>query len=148
MAEAAEAWNMDRTTILRIRTVAKQGPLDALAAPRPGVMAARRDVELDQPVPTRRASARQSRGWRSSPPHGYLNPPPQVVDPALQITARRSFPHIIAAGLSRRIPRVDAGLPHPRVDRLPDIRQRATSRCAPCVGRHCDSLRPAGVLIG
>lgn len=47
MAEAAEAWKVDRTTILRIRTVAKQGALDALAASRPGVKAAQRDAELD-----------------------------------------------------------------------------------------------------
>ena len=38
---------MDRTTILRIRTVAKQGALDALAASRPGVKAAQLDAELD-----------------------------------------------------------------------------------------------------
>jgi transposase-like protein len=47
MAEAAEAWKVDRTTILRIRTVAKQGALDALSASRPGVKAAQRDSELD-----------------------------------------------------------------------------------------------------
>jgi len=44
MAEAAEAWKVDRTTILRIRT---QGALDALSASRPGLKAAQRDVELD-----------------------------------------------------------------------------------------------------
>ncbi|MGH3849965.1 MAG: hypothetical protein ACRDRT_09725 [Pseudonocardiaceae bacterium] len=47
MAEAAEAWKVDRTTVLRIRTVAKQGALDALSASRPGVKAAQRDSELD-----------------------------------------------------------------------------------------------------
>jgi transposase len=47
MAEAAETWKVDRTTILRIRTVAKQGALDALAASRPGVKTAQRDAELD-----------------------------------------------------------------------------------------------------
>jgi transposase-like protein len=47
MAEAAEAWKVDRTTILRIRTVAKQGALDALSASRPGLKSAQRDVELD-----------------------------------------------------------------------------------------------------
>jgi len=31
MAEAAEAWKVDRSTIMRIRTVAKEGALEALA---------------------------------------------------------------------------------------------------------------------
>ncbi len=47
MAEAADAWKVDRTTILRILTVAKQGALDALAPSRPGMKSAQRDAELD-----------------------------------------------------------------------------------------------------
>ncbi len=46
MAEAAEAWKVDRTTVLRIRTVAKQGAQEALSASRPG-KSAQRDVEFD-----------------------------------------------------------------------------------------------------
>lgn len=46
MAEAAESWKVDRSTVLRIRTVAKQGALDALAASRPG-KSVQRDHELD-----------------------------------------------------------------------------------------------------
>lgn len=34
MAEAAEAWQVDRGTIMRIRTVAKEGALHALASSR------------------------------------------------------------------------------------------------------------------
>ena len=37
IAQAADAAGVDRSTILKLRTVAKQGALDALAASRPGV---------------------------------------------------------------------------------------------------------------
>lgn len=47
MAEAAAAWQVDRSTIMRIRTVAKEGALAALAASRPGVKARERDYELE-----------------------------------------------------------------------------------------------------
>jgi len=47
MAEAAEQWQVDRSTIMRIRTVAKEGALEALASSRPGVKAAQRDYELE-----------------------------------------------------------------------------------------------------
>jgi transposase len=46
MAEAAAQWQVDRSTILRIRTVAKEGALAALAESRPGVRARERDYEL------------------------------------------------------------------------------------------------------
>ena len=46
MAEAAW-WQVDRSTILRIRTVAKDGALAALAASRPGKQARERDHELE-----------------------------------------------------------------------------------------------------
>ncbi len=45
--EAADAWQVDRSTIMRIRTVAKQGALDALSSSRPGRPAAERDFELE-----------------------------------------------------------------------------------------------------
>lgn len=47
IAEAAEQQQVDRSTILRIRTVAKEGALAALAASKPGVQAAQRDYELE-----------------------------------------------------------------------------------------------------
>lgn len=47
MAEAAEKWGVDRGVILRIRTVAKEGALAALASSRPGRKAAERDFELE-----------------------------------------------------------------------------------------------------
>jgi transposase len=47
IAEAADAHRVDRSTIMRIRTVAKDGALAALAESRPGVKARERDVELE-----------------------------------------------------------------------------------------------------
>jgi transposase len=47
IAEAAEAQHVDRSTIMRIRTVAKEGALAALAASKPGVAARARDYELE-----------------------------------------------------------------------------------------------------
>ncbi len=47
MAEAAEAWQVDRATIMRIRTVAKEGALEALARSRPGPRSKERDFELE-----------------------------------------------------------------------------------------------------
>lgn len=47
IAEAAEQHQVDRSTILRIRTVAKEGALAALAASKPGVQARERDYELE-----------------------------------------------------------------------------------------------------
>lgn len=47
MAEAAAQWQVDRSTIVRIRTVAKEGALAALAASRPGVKSRERDYELE-----------------------------------------------------------------------------------------------------
>lgn len=48
IAEAATAAQVDRSTIMRIRTVAKEGALAALAASKPGVGARERDYELEQ----------------------------------------------------------------------------------------------------
>ena len=47
IAEAADRYGVDRSTIMRLRTVAKDGALVALAESRPGVQAAKRDLELD-----------------------------------------------------------------------------------------------------
>jgi transposase len=48
IAEAATTAQVDRSTIMRIRTVAKEGALAALAASKPGVGAKERDYELEQ----------------------------------------------------------------------------------------------------
>ena len=45
--EAADRYGVDRSTIMRLRTVAKDGALQARANSKPGVAAARRDVELE-----------------------------------------------------------------------------------------------------
>ena len=47
IAEAADRYGVDRATIMRLRTVAKDGAIQALAESRPGVAAVRRDVELE-----------------------------------------------------------------------------------------------------
>lgn len=47
MMEAAERWQVDRSTIMRIRTVAKEGALEALSTSRPGRRASERDFELE-----------------------------------------------------------------------------------------------------
>lgn len=47
IAEAAAAEHVDRSTIMRIRTVAKEGALAALAASKPGVAGRQRDYELE-----------------------------------------------------------------------------------------------------
>jgi transposase-like protein len=47
IAEAAAAQHVDRSTIMRIRTVAKEGALAALAESKPGVKARQRDWELE-----------------------------------------------------------------------------------------------------
>ena len=47
MAEAAATHQVDRSTVVRIREVAKEGALAALSESRPGVRAQARDVELE-----------------------------------------------------------------------------------------------------
>ena len=48
VAEVAAAQQVDRSTIMRIKQVAKDGALAALAASRPGVKGRERDFELEQ----------------------------------------------------------------------------------------------------
>src|SRR5919202_390760 len=45
IGEAADRFEVDRSTIMRLRTVAKDGALAALADSKPGVVAAKRDLE-------------------------------------------------------------------------------------------------------
>jgi transposase len=47
IGEAADRLGVDRSTIMRLRTVAKDGALAALAESKPGVRQARRDLELE-----------------------------------------------------------------------------------------------------
>ena len=47
IGEAADQLGVDRSTIMRLRTVAKDGALQALAESRPGVQPGRRDLELE-----------------------------------------------------------------------------------------------------
>jgi transposase len=47
ISEAADRLGVDRSTIMRLRTVAKDGALQALADSKPGVAQAKRDLELD-----------------------------------------------------------------------------------------------------
>ena len=47
IAEAASAQQVDRSTIMRIKQVAKDGALVALAASKPGVTGRQRDYELE-----------------------------------------------------------------------------------------------------
>ncbi len=48
IAQAAVSAGVDRSTILRVRTVAKEGALAALAASKPGVGKSARDMELEE----------------------------------------------------------------------------------------------------
>ena len=48
IAQAAAAAAVDRSTIIRVRQVAKEGALGALAASKPGVGKTTRDVELEE----------------------------------------------------------------------------------------------------
>lgn len=47
VAQAAEAAQVDRSTVMRIRQVAKEGALAALAESRPGLAGEARDFELE-----------------------------------------------------------------------------------------------------
>jgi transposase len=47
IGEAADRMGVDRSTIMRLRTVAKDGALQALAESRPGIQQAKRDLELE-----------------------------------------------------------------------------------------------------
>ena len=47
ISEAADRFGVDRSTIMRLRQVAKDGALAALAESKPGVQQARRDLELE-----------------------------------------------------------------------------------------------------
>ena len=47
VGEAADRARVDRSTIAKLREVARQGPLDALARSRPGRRDKQRDVELE-----------------------------------------------------------------------------------------------------
>src|SRR5215213_2399130 len=64
IGEAADRFEVDRSTIMRLRTVAKDGARAALADSKAGVAAARRDVELEA---ARAEAARLAEALRSWP---------------------------------------------------------------------------------
>jgi transposase len=64
--EAAERFGVDRSTVMRIRQVAKQGALEALAASKPGVRQPARTRSWPRPGPRSPGWARRSRSRRSS----------------------------------------------------------------------------------
>ena len=47
ISEAADRFEVDRSTIMRIREVARQGALEALATSKPGMQPTKRDLELE-----------------------------------------------------------------------------------------------------
>jgi transposase len=47
IAEVADRYGVDRSTIMRLRAVAKDGAIQALASSKPGVPQAKREVELE-----------------------------------------------------------------------------------------------------
>lgn len=63
MAQAAAAAGVDRSTVLRIRQVAKEGALAALAESRPGLRAGNRDAEPARRKRRSRTCRRRSRKW-------------------------------------------------------------------------------------
>src|SRR5437763_16201901 len=63
MMEAAEAWQVDRSTIMRIRTVAKEGALEALASSARGGRRPSGTSSWRRPGPMPPAWARRSRRW-------------------------------------------------------------------------------------
>jgi transposase len=65
-SEAAERFGIDRSTVMRIRQVAKQGALEALAASKPGVRQARETRSWLRPGRRYSGWARRSRSRRSS----------------------------------------------------------------------------------
>jgi hypothetical protein len=73
MTEAALQWEVDRTMVMRIRTVAKESTLASLAESRPGVKTRERDFRLEQVkaenarwMGRRRAMAGGRQAWRAS----------------------------------------------------------------------------------
>jgi transposase len=66
VGEAADRYGVDRSAIMRLRTVAKDGAIQALAESRPGVAAARRDVEVEAARAEAARLGERSRSWPSS----------------------------------------------------------------------------------
>jgi transposase len=66
ISEAAERLEVDRSTIMRIREVARQGALEALATSNPVPAPASRMWSWPRPRRRSRGCRRRSRSWRSS----------------------------------------------------------------------------------
>jgi len=84
ISEAADQVGVDRWTIMRLRQVAKDGAIAALAESRPGVQQAKRDLELEAARSRAagcrvelRANARISRrrGWQAGRVDAEPRPP-------------------------------------------------------------------------
>jgi transposase len=65
-SEAAERFGVDRSTVMRIRQVANQGALEALAASKPGCARLARTPSWPRPGRRSPGWARRSRSRRSS----------------------------------------------------------------------------------
>ena len=68
VAEVAAAQQVDRSTIMRIKQVAKEGALASLAASKPGVKGRERDYELEQAKAEIARLSEAARSSRSSSP--------------------------------------------------------------------------------
>jgi transposase len=66
VSEAADRLEVDRSTIMRIREVARHGALQALASSSPGCSRPGETPSWRRPVPRSPGWARWSRSWRSS----------------------------------------------------------------------------------
>src|ERR671930_2394041 len=66
ISQAADHWEVDRSTIMRLREVARQGALAALAESRPGTRSKEHDLELTQAKAEAARLGRRSRSWPSS----------------------------------------------------------------------------------
>src|ERR687888_523397 len=124
ISQAADQWEVDRSTIMRLREVAKQGALAALAESRPGTRSKEHDLELTQAKAEAARLGRRSRRWpswwqpaaraaglggrrdhRAVPPVGRDRPvPPQARPPRLLPGTRLGVAIVGAAGAGRRGP--------------------------------------------
>ena len=144
MAEAADHWEVDRSTIMRIRTVAKEGALAALAESRPGVQGPRAGLGAGGGPGRRRPARRGAQGdggqadaGRGKRALGLSGRVPRRVDEAtkaalLDLLDRRGRGGLDVAG---RVPGARAGRGAGlAVDRAPG-RRRARRPSAPAAAR-------------
>ncbi len=109
IAEAAVNHRVGRTTIMRIRTVAKECALAALAASKPGTAARQRDYELGGRQDGKRAAVRGAQGdGRAADPDrgkravGLCGRVPRRVDAATKTVLLDLLDHAVDAGWTLR----------------------------------------------